>query len=135
MAAPESALRSLEENFSTTIDALVRLARVPGISADGYPAQELERSAAAVAQEMRSSGLENVEIVRTGGAHPYVVGDWLHAGASAPTALICAHHDVQPPGRPEKWQTPAFEPTLRAAGRLYGRGVVDDKAGLRVHLA
>ncbi|MBM4336570.1 MAG: M20/M25/M40 family metallo-hydrolase [Deltaproteobacteria bacterium] len=135
MGVPESALRALEGNFSTTIEALVRLARVPGISAHGYPAHELERSADAVAQEMRSSGLEHVEMVRIGGAHPYVVGDWLHAGASAPTALIYAHHDVQPPGRPEKWQTPAFEPSLRADGRLYGRGVVDDKAGLMVHLA
>ena len=84
---------------------------------------------------MRGAGLEHVEILRLPGAHPYVVGDWLHAGASRRRRSIYAHHDVQPPGRPEKWLSPAFEPTLRADGRLYGRGVVDDKAGLMVHLA
>ncbi len=117
------------------LEALVVLARVPGISAEGFPATELERSADAVARAMRESGLEHVEILRVAGAHPYVVGDWLHAGNAAPTLLIYAHHDVQPPGRAERWETPAFEPTLRADGRLYGRGVVDDKAGLLVHLA
>ena len=74
------------------------------------------------------------EVIAFPGGHPYAYGEWLHADG-APTVLLYGHHDVQPPGRPEKWKTPAFEPTLRADGRLYGRGAVDDKAGVMMHLA
>jgi acetylornithine deacetylase/succinyl-diaminopimelate desuccinylase-like protein len=130
-----NALAALETRFDETIAELCALARIPGVSASGFPASELERSAAAVAELLKKSGLERVEVLRLPGAHPYVVGEWLRAGPGAPTLLIYAHHDVQPPGRPEKWGSPAFEPTLRADGRLYGRGVVDDKAGLMVHVA
>ena len=129
------ALGALDARFEKTLAELCELSRIPGVSAAGFDARELERSAAKTAELMRGSGLEHVEILRPPGAHPYVVGDWLHAGVSAPTALVYAHHDVQPPGRTEKWLSPAFEPTLRGDGRLYGRGVVDDKAGLIVHLA
>jgi acetylornithine deacetylase/succinyl-diaminopimelate desuccinylase-like protein len=131
----DAALAALEAQFDQTLDALCALARIPGVSASGFPAAELARSAAAVAELLRTSGLERVEVLHVPGAHPYVVGEWLRAGPRAPTLLIYAHHDVQPPGRAEKWLTPAFEPTLRADGRLYGRGVVDDKAGLMVHAA
>jgi acetylornithine deacetylase/succinyl-diaminopimelate desuccinylase-like protein len=129
------ALAMLEKSFDATLADLRELARIPGISASGFDSRELERSAEAVAALLRKSGLERVEVLRLPGAHPYVVGEWLHAGPKAPTILIYAHHDVQPPGRPEKWVTPAFEPTVRDDGRLYGRGVVDDKAGLMVHAA
>jgi len=128
----ETALAHAESHLSATVESLKELARIPGVSADPHPNAALEKSAECVAEWMRQVGLENVEILRIDGVHPYVYGDWLHAGDDARTALLYAHHDVQPPGRPHKWKSPPFEPTERD-GRLYGRGVVDDKAGAAIH--
>ena len=135
MESRQRALLALEERSARTLDELIEFSRIPGVSAHGYDAEVLDRSAAHVAELMRGAGLRHVDVVRIEGAHPYVLGDWLDAGEDRPTVLIYAHHDVQPPGRASHWETPAFEPTLRDDGRLYGRGVVDDKAGLMVHLA
>src|SRR5262245_3645227 len=135
VAAPRAVIEAVERRFDRTVEDLVAVARIPGISAPGFDPAELVRSAEAVAELLRDVGLEGVEVLRLPGAHPYVVGEHCRAGPEAPTALVYAHHDVQPPGREGCWATPAFEPTRRADGRLYGRGVVDDKAGILLHAA
>jgi acetylornithine deacetylase/succinyl-diaminopimelate desuccinylase-like protein len=133
--APDSVLAALERGFDAALADLIELARIPGVSAPGFEPKHVERSAECVAGLLERSGLDGVELLRLPGAHPAVVAEKRAARADAPTALVYAHHDVQPPGRPERWLTPAFEPTLRGDGRLYGRGVVDDKAGLLLHVA
>ncbi len=128
------ALDRLESSWDTHLAHLEDLVRIAGVSAKPPPSPELARSARAVADRMAEAGLEHTEVIDFPGGHPYAYGEWLHA-EGAPTVLLYGHHDVQPPGRPEKWKTPAFEPTLREDGRLYGRGAVDDKAGVMMHVA
>src|SRR3954454_18128916 len=129
-AAVESARKQLDETRAQLED----LARIPGISADPDRAGDLERSAQRTAEILGEHGLEHVEILRVGGAHPAVYGDWLHAGDDKPTLLLYAHHDIQPPGIVANWTTDPFAPTERE-GRLYARGICDDKAGVLAHAA
>jgi acetylornithine deacetylase/succinyl-diaminopimelate desuccinylase-like protein len=49
------------------------------------------------------------------------------------TLLFYGHYDVQPPEPLEEWDSPPFEPIVRE-GRLWGRGVADNKGQLLTHV-
>src|SRR5438874_1835995 len=129
----KSALKYLDQHFDDFKRTLTGLSRIPSVSAEGFPPQEVRRSAEGMANALREAGVEKVQVLEIPDVHPYVYGEWLHKPGT-PTLLLYGHHDVQPPGRPEKWRTPAFEPTERD-GRLYGRGTADDKGGCMAHVA
>ncbi|WP_298992317.1 M20/M25/M40 family metallo-hydrolase [uncultured Pseudokineococcus sp.] len=116
---------------------LEALVRIPGVSSWPDAAAALDESAAAVADLLRGAGMREVEVLRArcadGSPGAPAVLARRPAPAGAPTVLLYAHHDVQPPGPAAAWTSPAFEPAERD-GRLYGRGTADDKAGVMAHV-
>ncbi len=109
----------LEKNLDKSIAELSKLVAQPSVGAQNLGMKEC---AALVAEMLKARGFK-VEIMDTPGA-PVVFGE--RKGKSNKTLLIYNHYDVQPPEPLELWETPPFEPSLRE-GKLYGRGVSDDK--------
>lgn len=128
----------VEAGFAQALSELKDLVAIPGIAWDSFDAAQLDRSAEAVAELVSDSGMDDVRILRVDTPAGVPGGPAIVAHRAAapgkPTVLLYAHHDVQPPGDAELWNTKPFEAT-EVNGRLYGRGAADDKAGIMVHIA
>ena len=116
---------------------LEALVRIPSVSSAAFDQAHVGASAAAIAELLRGAGMPDVQILRATTPEglesaPAVIAR-RPAPAGAPTVLLYAHHDVQPPGPAGDWDSTAFEPVERD-GRLYGRGAADDKAGVIAHV-
>jgi acetylornithine deacetylase/succinyl-diaminopimelate desuccinylase-like protein len=144
MASPAVAFaRTNQQRF---VNELKDLLRIPSISTLDEHKGDVRKAADFVASELRRIGMENVEVIPTGG-HPLIYADWLNAPGK-PTVLMYAHFDVQPPDPLDEWKSPPFvdkdaykgkgveeasknwtEPSERNKN-IYSRGAVDDKGQL-----
>jgi len=118
--------RWLETNLDRSLDELGRLVAQPSVVAQGLGIQPC---ADLVASMLRARGF-TTEVLPTGGS-PVVVAE--RGGRSQRTLVIYNHYDVQPPEPLDLWTSHPFEATLRD-GKLYGRGVSDDKGHLVARL-
>ncbi len=114
-------LQTAERRRDEDLADLLRLVAQPSISAQNVGVREC---ATLEADLLRQAGLSTREIATAG--HPMVYGEWLGAPGK-PTILFYGHYDVQPPDPLDLWTTPPFEPAIRD-GRIYARGVADNKA-------
>lgn len=122
---------SISEHFPTIRADLEHLVRIPSVSAAGFDPKHVRASAEATRELLERVGAHGVRLLELEGAHPAVFGQ-VDGPEGSPTVLLYAHHDVQPPGDADKWNTEAFHPT-ELEGRLYGRGTADDKSGIAIH--
>jgi acetylornithine deacetylase/succinyl-diaminopimelate desuccinylase-like protein len=126
----QDVLAFIDAHRKRFVDDLIEWVRIPSISSDSKHAADVARNAEHLAAQLRTTDARRVEIWPTAG-HPAVFAEWQHAPGK-PTLLVYGHHDVQPVDPLSEWVTPPFEPSIRA-GRLWGRGTVDDKGQVYVH--
>jgi acetylornithine deacetylase/succinyl-diaminopimelate desuccinylase-like protein len=119
--------KAIDARMEESLDMLVRLVAVPSVSAQGTQMQEC---AELVSELLQARGFKT-RILPTAG-HPVVYGD--RPGGSERTLLLYNHYDVQPAEPFELWESPPFQGTVRN-GKMYGRGVSDDKGHIACRLA
>lgn len=115
------------ERLDDTLEELSRLCEQPSVAAKGTG---MQACADLVSQMLRKRGFDSRALPSAG--FPVVTGE--RAGRSDRTLLFYNHYDVQPPEPLELWESPPFEPEIRE-GRLYARGVSDDKGHILCRLA
>jgi acetylornithine deacetylase/succinyl-diaminopimelate desuccinylase-like protein len=118
---------AIEAQFDQTLAELRQLCAQPSVSAQGLGMKECAQF---VRQMLEKRGFQS-EILPSAG-FPVVVAE--RSGRSERTLLFYNHYDVQPPEPLELWETPPFEADIRE-GKMYARGVSDDKGQIMGRLA
>jgi len=110
----DAVVRTVGEQYREWLATLIELVRIPSVSGDPTHKVDVERSADAVAAALEVAGLEHVRQRDVDGSPPYVLGEWVHRD-DAPTVLLYAHPDVQPPGIVEHWPIRSSRASAAAA--------------------
>jgi acetylornithine deacetylase/succinyl-diaminopimelate desuccinylase-like protein len=126
----EAVRRYLDDTKDARLESYKTLLRIASVSALPEHASDCRAAAEFVAADLRTAGMEHVEVCETGG-HPVVYADWLQAVAK-PTVLVYAHYDVQPVDPVDLWESPPFVPVVKD-GKMLARGASDDKCHVSMH--
>lgn len=119
--------RQIAAQQETALEELGRLCAQPSVAAQGLG---MEACADLVLEALQARGFQ-ARLMPTSG-YPVVYGE--RQGTADRTLLFYNHYDVQPAEPFELWTTPPFTPTIRQ-GRMYARGVADNKGNIISRLA
>lgn len=120
----------VDANKDRYLSELKEFLAIPSVSSQKNHDGDVRRCAQWVEDQMRTVGMQNVQIFETPG-HPIVYSEWLGAPGK-PTILFYGHYDVQPVDPLNLWTSPPFEATIRGEN-LFARGSADDKGQVFIH--
>jgi acetylornithine deacetylase/succinyl-diaminopimelate desuccinylase-like protein len=127
----DQVLRFIDDQRARFVEELQTWVKIPAISSDPLHKADMRKNAEHLMKELQRLKADRVELWETPG-HPAVFASFMHAPGK-PTLLVYGHHDVQPVDPLDEWVSPPFEPAIRD-GRMWGRGVVDDKGQVWIHV-
>lgn len=124
-------------NKQRFLDELFEFLRIPSISANSKNVADMQSAAIFVQNALLTAGLNSAEIFQTKG-HPIVYAEKI-IDKTWPTILVYGHYDVQPADPLELWDSPPFEPIIKATllhpeGAIFARGSCDDKGQIYMHI-
>jgi acetylornithine deacetylase/succinyl-diaminopimelate desuccinylase-like protein len=114
------------------LEELAAFVELESVSADPEAQPSLRRCVDWLSTACRDAGFSDVSVFETSG-NPVILAELRAQRADAPTILIYGHYDVQPATREQGWTSDPFAPEIRG-GRIYGRGVSDNKAPIMINL-
>jgi cysteinylglycine-S-conjugate dipeptidase len=124
----------VSEQMPRVWQELATLVAIPSVADPRqFPAEECARAAQWVLEAFRELGFADAALHETADGSKAVVGARPCSDPDAPTILLYAHYDVQPPLDAEAWRTPPFTLT-EVDGRWFGRGAADCKGNILMHL-
>lgn len=121
----------ISSNKERFIAELFDWLRIPSVSADSRHKGDVRRAAEFLAEKLKASGTDAVEICETKG-HPIVYAEKI-VDKTLPTVLVYGHYDVQPADPLNLWDSPPFEPVIKD-DKIYARGSCDDKGQVYMHV-
>jgi acetylornithine deacetylase/succinyl-diaminopimelate desuccinylase-like protein len=115
------------------LDELSEFIRIPSVSADSERSVDVVRAGEWVCEFVRRAG--GVAELRDWGGQPLALGEISASAGNGerPTVICYGHFVVQPPAPLDLWESDPFEATVRD-GRVYARGIADDKGQLYMQL-
>jgi acetylornithine deacetylase/succinyl-diaminopimelate desuccinylase-like protein len=114
----------IHDNQGRFVEDIIRLSSQPSVSARKEGMDECAEIVKTMVEEIGATAT----MIKLPGVAPLVYGE-VKSTKSSKTVLFYNHYDVQPEDPLDLWKSPPFKPEVRD-GRLYGRGVSDDKGEL-----
>ena len=118
----------MHDSQKSVVEDIMRLVALPSVSAKNQGQKECAELLRDMIEELGGKS----KLLRIEGAPPLVYGE-VTSTKSDKTVLFYNHYDVQPEEPLELWKSSPFEPEIRD-GRIYGRGVSDDKGHITARL-
>lgn len=112
------------------LNLLTKYLEIPSVSALPEFLPDMQRARQYLLDLFSSLGFTSK--ILPSAVHPAIYSE-LITNNSLPTVLVYGHYDVQPPGAPSLWTSPAFIPEIRR-NKIYARGASDNKGQFMIHV-